>query len=72
MSVPGEFETELSLPFRIEYRETSDGELEITAIIPLAACLPAELRLDFDSLPAHERRCLRIAAERDARRQRAG
>ncbi len=59
----GEFETEVALPCRVEYRLDTDGELAITAIVPLTRALPEDTRLRLAALPPREQRCLETEAE---------
>jgi hypothetical protein len=58
----GEFETEVVLPCRVEYRIESDGELHITAIVPRSGALPDGALVRFGALPPRERRCLETEA----------
>ncbi len=67
--IEGEFEAEIALPFRIEYRLDADGAIDLLALVPLSEALPPELRLRLTALTVHEQRCLRAAAERDAKRR---
>ena len=38
----GEFEAEIALPFRVEYRIDAQGAVEVVAIVPLCEAVPAE------------------------------
>lgn len=67
----GEFETEVVLPCRVEYRVDSDGELQITAIAPLTRALPERTRLCLETLTPREQRCLETEAEAAAAEARA-
>jgi hypothetical protein len=57
----GEFETELTLPIRVEYRMDAQGEIDITALTPLD--------LHFHHLPRPDQRTLRQSAETHATAQ---
>jgi hypothetical protein len=59
----GEFETEVVLPCRVEYHIDPDGDLYLTAVIPLTGAVPEGTRISFAALPAREQRCLKTEAQ---------
>jgi hypothetical protein len=68
-NVSGELDTEVALPFRLEYQLDSEGELDVVTLVPLWPDAPVGLEVKFAALPPHEQRCLRAAAEADAERR---